>query len=164
MKRDLVAARAHIEARLHREGHALLQHPGLATGPIAAGVVNVHAQPVAGPMHEELPVVVHGERVFRSARQQAQLHQTFGQHSGSGVVYLAEAPSRSTFRQRRPLRGEHDLVHRPLRAGEGAIHREGAGDVRGEVAVLGACVDEQQITGRELPVVAGVVEDAGVGP
>ena len=50
-----------------------------------------------------------------------------------------------------------------LRAGEAAVHREGAGDVGGVIAPLAARVDEEQVPVLHPPPVLVVVEDAGVG-
>ena len=57
---------------------------------------------------------------------------------------------------------EHDLVHRSLRRAERPVDREGPGHVGGEVPVLGAGIDEQQVAIGQRRGVLDVVQDDGV--
>src|SRR5512141_942352 len=53
LRRALGAGRD-VDARLDRQHHAGLEHPPLVADLVVADVVHVHAQPMAGAMHEEL--------------------------------------------------------------------------------------------------------------
>ena len=57
----------------------------------------------------------------------------------------------------------HRLVDAPLHVAEAAVHRERAGDVgRVQAVDLDARVDEDEVAGRDDPVVARPVQEAGV--
>ena len=61
------------------------------------------------------------------------------------------------------LRGQHGLVDLALGVGEGAVDRQGAGDVGGVEGVdLDAGVDQQQVAVADVAVVADPVQGAGV--
>ena len=61
-----------------------------------------------------------------------------------------------------PVGREHELVDGPLRPAEVPVDGERAGHVSGEVLVLGAGVDEHQVTVLHLTAILHVVENAGV--
>ena len=60
------------------------------------------------------------------------------------------------------LRGQHDLVDRPLLRAELAIGREGTGDIAGVAIELAAGVDQHQIAIADLCRILGVMQDAAV--
>src|SRR2546425_5567044 len=67
-----VALGIDVEARLDGEDHARLEDARLAARAIVPDVVNVHAEPVAGPVYVELAIVVHRQRVLHPAGQESQ--------------------------------------------------------------------------------------------
>ena len=71
-----------------------------------------------GAVHVELAVVVHGERLLDTTRQEAQGHEPFGEDAPGGVVDGIVALARAGRLDGRDLRAEHELVDPPLRRGE----------------------------------------------
>src|SRR3990167_1911867 len=63
------ARRVHVEAGLDGQDHAGLEPARLPLDLVGADVVDVHAEPVPGAVHEELAVVVHRERLLDAPRE-----------------------------------------------------------------------------------------------
>src|SRR6266852_2348688 len=82
--RDRLTVGVEIEPGLHRQHHAGLELSGRAVDLVVPHVVHVHAEPVAGPVHVELAVVVHRERLLDPARQRAQRDEPLGQDAPGG--------------------------------------------------------------------------------
>src|SRR5262245_23315276 len=74
--RDTLAPRRDIDPRLDREAHAWLEHSPLVADLVVAHVVNVHAEPVAGAVHEEAPVRTVPDEGGHPAFQQTQPYQS----------------------------------------------------------------------------------------
>ena len=154
---------ADIQARLHRQHHARLQHHGVLAEAVGAHVVDIEAQPVAGAVHVQVPVGALLDDAVRLAAQQAQLQQTLHQHAHSGFMHALGGLPRRHHRHRCLLGRQHQLVQGPLLAREAAVDRESAGDVAVVViAQRAAGVDQQQVAVAQHVVVGGVVQHAGV--
>jgi hypothetical protein len=83
---------------------------------VAAAVVHVHAQPVAGAVHVELEVGALVDHVVDRAHlvgiEQADVQHALRQHPHRGVVRVGEAGAGLGGRHRRLLRGQHQVVQR----------------------------------------------------
>ena len=128
-------------------------------------VVHVEAEVVARAVHHVAAVelVLGLQRLLGGHREEAPLGRLARDdlHRG-GVTSRKSMPGR-TIGERGIGCLEHGLVHLPLHVGEGAVHREGAGDVGGVVAVqLDAGVEQHEVAGHDGAVVAGPVQDHGV--
>ncbi len=152
-----------VDARLHGQHHAGLQHAPLAADLVVADVVHVEPQPVPGTVHVEGAVGGELDQLAGLAVQQPQVAQALGDHAHRHVVRLVPVLARLHFADRGELRLEHHLVQRLLRRAEAPLHREGAGDVCGVVLVLAAGVDQHQVAGAQRRAVLDVMHDAAVG-
>ena len=100
---------------------------------------------------------------FQPALEQAQPQQAFGQRLHRGRVHRLVRHARPRLRQRRRLRRADHVVQRALFLAEAPVRGERAGDVRGVAAMLGAGVDQHQVSVADRRVVGDVVQHAGVG-
>ena len=160
---DVLVVRRHVQSRLDREDHALPQQAGRAVRfEVAAAVVDVEPQPVAGAVDRERCVGAFFEDRARVALQQPEPEQPFDEVLRGHVVRLREAGPRAHRRDRGLLRVEHDVVEGPLLGREAAVDREGARDVGSVEIPLAAGVDQEQLAGNQRHVVLRVVQDARV--
>ncbi|MNU88153.1 hypothetical protein D3C71_779570 [compost metagenome] len=177
----------HVDAGLQRQHHARVQDAARAVldefvgqrvlalahlahlrgFDIAAAVVHVHAQPVAGAVHVELEVGARVDHVVDAADlvavEQAQVEHALRQHLHGRVVRVVEAVAGLGGGGRGVLAGQHQVVQRALRAAELAVGREGAGDVAGVAVEFATGVDQHQLALAHGRGVGAVVQHAGVG-
>src|SRR5690606_37037143 len=158
-----VVGGADVAAGLDGQHHALGERAPVAAELVFAGVVHIHAQPVAGAVHVEAAVVAVFQHAVQAAIDEAEVEHALGEHLDGGIVGLVPVRAGAGGLTRGGLGGEHDLIHVALRAGEAAIDREGPGDVGGVAVELAARVDQQQVAVVEALIVFDVVQHAGVG-
>ncbi len=178
--------RTDIEARLNGQHHAFTQDTartvldGLAAEwvlafadlaqlgrlHIAAAIVHIHAQPVAGAVHIELKVVAVGNHVLHAAHlvlvEQAQVQQTLRKHFHGGVVRIDKSRAGLRCRHSCFLRGQHQVIESSLLPGESAVGGEGAGDVAGVAIELASGIDQHQLAIANQALVGPVMQHAGV--
>jgi hypothetical protein len=175
----------HVQAGLHRGHHAglqdargLLHHaPPQAVGlldrrlvllQVAAHVVHVAAQPVAGTVHVEGPVGSRADHLVEVAMavaaEQAGVEQALAQHAQGRVVGIAQSRTGAHGLDGCGLRRQHDLVQLTLRGSEAAAHGKGAGDVARVAEVFAAGVDEAELPRLQRCVAGRVVQHAGIRP
>ena len=94
-------------ARLDRQRHAGLQHAPLLADLVVADVVHVHAEPVAGAMHEEAPVGPLLDQRRHLALEDAELHQALRDRAHRGVVRLVPVIAGLRLGDRSVLRVQH---------------------------------------------------------
>ena len=82
---------------------------------VEAGVVHVHAEPVAGAVHVELLVRAALEHLVERALAQAEVDEALREHALGDLVVVVELDARPHRVEARELRGEHHLVHVLLR-------------------------------------------------
>ena len=178
--------RAHIQTRLDGQHHAGTQDAAgaildgfaaervfaladlahLGRFHIAAAIVHIHAQPVAGAVHIELKVVAVGNHVLRAAHlvlvEQAQVQQPLRQYFNRGVVRIDKARAGLRCRHSSFLRGQHQVIQGTLWPGESAVGGEGAGDVAGVTIELAASIDQHQLAIANQALVGPVMQHAGI--
>ena len=131
---------------------------------VGPSVVNVHAEPVPRPVHEELPIVVHGKRVRHVAREQTESDQPLRQHLGSRLVNDPHSRTRNCRGDAGTLGSKNDFVDNPLRFGKHTVDRKGPRDVGREIPVLSGRVDQKQIAVFHPPIVFRVMQNCGIRP
>src|SRR5215831_13016634 len=99
----------HVAPRLDREGHARLQAPPLPARLVFAGVVDVEAEPMAGAVHVEAPVVFGLDDFLDRSVAQAEVDEPLRERGDRGVVRLVPAPAGPHHGDRRALGREHEL-------------------------------------------------------
>ncbi|MNM82310.1 hypothetical protein D3C81_943370 [compost metagenome] len=119
---------------------------------------------MAGAVHVESLVGFAGDQLVDVAAEQAELHQAGGDHPHGGFVGFVPVAAGGDVVHRVQVRFQHQFVDRLLLGAEGAVGREGAGDVAGVAVDLAAGVDQDQVAILDLRVVLPVVQDAGVTP
>ncbi len=178
---------ADVEARFDGEDHAGAQDAAGAVGDgfarqrvlalagvahlrrlhVAAAVVNIHPEPMAGAVHVEREIRALLDHVLRGAVlalvEQAQVQQALRQHGHGGFVRVVEARARLRGGHGRMLAREHEVVHVALRPREAAVGREGARDVAGIAVQLAAGVDQHQFARAHGRSIGAVVQHAGIG-
>ena len=124
--------------------------------------MHVHSEPVAGAVEIELAIPPEGDGVVDGSWQQLEIHHPFGEDPDRDGMHFGIRKPRLAGVDHRFLGGEHEFVDGTLWGCEGAVDREGTGDVGREVPDLGGSVDEEQVPVLHLTIVLHVVEDAGV--
>src|SRR5580692_2289748 len=111
-----------VDPGLDRHHHPRLEHaPGIADF-VVAHVVNIDAEPMAGPMHEEAPIRPIALEFRDTAFQQAQFDQTLGHHFNGGEVWIVPMIPWTHLCDSGAVGIEHDLVNRPLLRREASVH------------------------------------------
>src|SRR5918995_2708283 len=143
--RDALRAGGNVDAGLDGQRHSGLEHAPLLADLVVADVVHVHAEPVAGAMHEEAPVRALLDERRYLAFEDAELHQPMCDRADRGVVRLIPVIAGLRLGDGCVLRVQHDLVDGALLRREATVHRERAGDVRSVKLVLAPGIDQQQV-------------------
>jgi hypothetical protein len=82
-----------VYAGLHGQRHARLEHPPGVGNLVVTDIVDVHAEPVARAMHEELLVAATAHDAGRGAVQQPEAAQPAGHGPHGGIVGLTPGPA-----------------------------------------------------------------------
>src|SRR5215831_5344315 len=154
---------AHVAPWLDREGHARIEAPPLPARLVLAGVVDIQAEPMAGAVHVEAPVVLRLDDLVDRSGAQPEVDETPREHGHRRVVRLVPAPAGIYRSDRSALSGEHQLVDVALRPAELCADRESARHVRGVPVQLAARVNEQKVSIGQRRAVVAVMQDACVG-
>ena len=161
------AARPVLDDFVRQRVFALAHFADLRGFDVAAAVVHVHAEPVAGAVHVERKVGTLFDHVVDAADfvgiEQADIEHALREHLHCRLVRVVEAVAGFGCSHGRVLARQYEVVQRALRAGEFAVGRKGAGDVAGIAVEFAAGVDEDQVAGMHGRHVGAVVQHAGVG-
>src|SRR6266853_492761 len=152
-----------IAARLYGQGHARLEAAPFPARFVFSRVMDVEAEPMSGAVHVEALVILGLDDLLDRPAAQSQVDESLSERPHRGTVRLVPAVARLYRRDRRGLRGEHQLVDVLLRAAEFSAHGESPRYIRGISVQLTACVYEQEIPVREPRVVVAIMQNAGVG-
>src|SRR6266853_662390 len=152
-----------IAARLYGQGHARLEAAPFPARFVFSRVMDVQAEPMSGAVHVEALVILGLDDLLDRPAAQSQVDESLSERPHRGTVRLVPAVARLYRRDRRGLRGEHQLVDVLLRAAEFSAHGESPRYIRGISVQLTACVYEQEIPVREPRVVVAIMQNAGVG-
>src|SRR5579864_4256928 len=118
-----------IDPGLHRESHSRLEHAPFVPHLVVAHVVHVEPEPVTGAVHEEAPVGATPDEGGEAALEETEPDQPLRDDLYRSLVGIVPVIAGAHPRNSGAIRLEHDLIHRPLLAGEASIDGEGAGDV-----------------------------------
>ena len=110
LARHVPLATPDVDARLDGGDHARLQHPPFPFDLVIPHVVHVHAQPVAGPVEEELPVALLLDDGPRPPLQQAEIEQASGDDLHRRVMRVVAGVAGAYLVDGRLLRRQHQLV------------------------------------------------------
>src|SRR5688572_18117732 len=152
-----------VDAGLDGQRHAGLEHAPLVADLVVTDVVHVHAQPMAGAVHEELAIRARRFELGNLALEQTQLHQALRDHTHRGLVRLVPVVARLHTLDGGVVGLEHDVVQRALLGREPAVDGKGARDVGGIAIHFATRVYQQQVAIPESRVVLAVMQDAAVG-
>ena len=143
----LVSSGDDVQAGLDGEHHARFEQARFAVDAVVADVVHVQAEPVPGLVPVEAPVAAVGDVLLQRALEQARARS----RPSVSVSHRGVVPG---FVRRRPgcACASAAACAAPTRScsarcslREAPVDREGAGDVGGVAAVLGAGVDQHQV-------------------
>ena len=90
--------RSNVDARLDREHHARRKCTTGAVHAIRPGVVDVHSQPVAEAVEEELPIPAVRDGIFNRCRQETEIDHPLCQNLNGNVVHIGVGESRPAGR------------------------------------------------------------------
>ena len=124
--------------------------------------MHIHAQPVSGSMHEELPVGAVLDQRRQLALEQTQFDQALGYFAYCGIMRIIPVISRSGGSDGCVLRLQYHFVHGALLRTVTAIDRKRTRDIRGIKSGFATGINQQQITIHQLGIVFVIVQDATV--
>src|SRR6266581_5848311 len=116
--------RANVAAWFDRQHHARLELAPLPATLVFADVMHIHAEPVAGAMHEKALVGFRLKDAVDAAEQQLQVEHPAGQNGHGGLMRRHEARPGADRRDGRVLGVEDQVVDVGLRAAEAAAYGE----------------------------------------
>ena len=90
-----------VDAGLDGQRHARLEHAPFVADLVVADVVHVHAEPVAGAVHEELAIGAVSSSFATRALEQAELDQALRDDAHRGIVRLVPVVARLHLRDGR---------------------------------------------------------------
>ena len=129
---------------------------------VAAHVMDVHAEPMRGPVHVEALVLLLFDERVHVARQQAEIDEALRDHLHGALVDRLECDARLHGGDGGHLSAKHDFVDRSLLIREAPVDREGARDVARVVPVLATGVDQHELAVVHDAVACAIVQDGRV--
>src|SRR6266545_1691684 len=97
---------------------------------VLSGIMDIQAEPMSGAVHVEALVILGLEHLFERPAAQSQIQESLSERPHRGTVRIVPAAPRLYRRDRRGLRGEHQLVDVLLRPGEFSAHGESPRHIR----------------------------------